>query len=434
MDSGLRPSIFYLSVSPGVAGERREALRGMMRSIGFERLEEEAAEWGGGREVLLISSECRHVMREGGRLVYLDCYPPDISNRLPGASLPDRIHDLAATLDGLDGFFAGVIVERGRVVIFRDHVGAIPIVVELGAGGLEAASFSSMLVGGRHAPPGRIIVWDGSSLKIYRWRRRREVSGNMVEELASKLTEAVSRHLPEGSVLAFSGGLDSVVLAYLASKTGKRITCVTVATEGALDLSWAEESAYTLGVDLKKIVVPPDRLEELAALFLRRLLRPSLMDLSLASLFYMVASSVRGEVVVSGQGADEMFGGYHKYVVAYGQRGPKYVEGIMARDLLRIHETNIERDYLACCMSGKRLVLPYLSRPLYDMAASIPAEYKFLQDGKLVGKALLRAAAKRLGVPETLVERPKKAAQYSSNIQRHIERIVWRWRRGGELG
>ena len=84
---------------------------------------------------------------------------------------------------------------------------------------------------------------------------------------------------------------------------------------------------------------------------------------------------------------------------------------------------NLERDELATALAGSQLVAPYLARSIYELACSMGLELKLRKiNGKIVRKWILREAAERLGVPAEIVQRSKKAAQYSSGIQKKLKR------------
>ncbi|RLG03793.1 MAG: asparagine synthetase B, partial [Thaumarchaeota archaeon] len=69
----------------------------------------------------------------------------------------------------------------------------------------------------------------------------------------------------------------------------------------------------------------------------------------------------------------------------------------------------------------------YLARSIYELAYSMSLEIKLRKvNGKIVRKWVLRKAAERLGVPVEIVQRSKKAAQYSSGIQKKLKKLLSR--------
>ena len=71
-------------------------------------------------------------------------------------------------------------------------------------------------------------------------------------------------------------------------------------------------------------------------------------------------------------------------------------------------------------MAGSLLTMPYLDERIIYNVYNLPLEFKISRG---VRKVLLRAAAKHAGVPEELVAKEKKAAQYGTGIERVLRRI-----------
>ena len=117
-----------------------------------------------------------------------------------------------------------------------------------------------------------------------------------------------------------------------------------------------------------------------------------------------------------GQLADEMFGGYAKYAEALKLKGEGAAESMMDRDLAEYSSRGRIRDVVACGgLVEPRF--PFEAKELREFAASLPLSFK-IRDGER--KAVLRRAAIVLGVPEMVAGAPKKAAQYSSGVQKLV--------------
>ena len=415
-----RPSIFYLTIA------RDDKLRESIDQA-YKRLErfsfipwnDKLLNLSNGYSVFLRFSNPRLLDERSNGLIYVDFYPDDLSLHFEKLQLDISLKDLVELLDRMDGFFTGFIIKDSRLILFRDHVGAIPSCYRISEDSITASSFRVMVDDAICIPPGRIIEFIDNSSRIHRWYKWKPFSGDYLGELKNRLSNVFSRYLPEEFTLGFSGGLDSSIIAYIGSMLGKKIECITVGTEDSIDFTWAEEAATLLGLRLKKIKLDEQNVRDALENVSRFLVDPSVIDLSISSIFYLVASNSSFDNVVSGQGADEVFGGYHKYFRLGLVKGAKYVSGVMVKDMLEIYKTNIERDCLVMMLKDKRLILPYLAKPLYDLAFSIPVELKIgsKRDDR---KILLRRAGQIIGIPERLLTKPKKAMQYSSKIQKMI--------------
>ncbi|ADD08544.1 asparagine synthase C-terminal domain-containing protein [Candidatus Aciduliprofundum boonei] len=225
--------------------------------------------------------------------------------------------------------------------------------------------------------------------------------------LAELLKDAVECR---DAALAFSGGLDSGVLAYLMKDCPVKL--YTVGIEGSKDVKNAEEAANTLGLELQIIDINEyDILEGI--LFLKRI-EPSIsaLEVSFELPLYFVCSYADERDVYTGQGSDELFGGYAKYL-----ENPE----LMSEDLNKLMAKTKPRETKIATLLGKELHTPYLDKRIIEFARNIPKELK-IKNG--VRKYVLREAARYLGVPKEIVEREKKAAQYGSGIWKIMKKMA----------
>jgi len=422
-----RPSIFYLAViNKNKQKEHEEIIDGNLEIFNFVARQEKHLELGNDLLMVLHFSNSSIIDERSRGLVYVECYPDDLVGVFEKIRPDISLKDLGEMLDSIDGFFTGFMIDKSRIVVFRDHVGAIPCNYRVESGSFVATSFKKMVDRSIAHPPGRIIVWDAGIFKIHRWYRWRSISGDYVVELKNRLIDVFSRYLPDSFSLGFSGGLDSVLIAYVSSMLGRRIECITVGAEDSIDFQWAEEAATLLGLRVRKIKLDQQLVRDTVGIVSRCLVNPTVMDLSIASVFYLMATNSLYSYIVSGQAADELFGGYYKYVKIGREKGLGYVRSVMMKDILELHETNIERDYLTVAITGRRFIQPYLAKKIYEIALSTPVNLKIGLEYDSRRKIILRRVGGMLGLPEELIWKPKKALQYSSKVQKLVYNIIQR--------
>ena len=122
------------------------------------------------------------------------------------------------------------------------------------------------------------------------------------------------------------------------------------------------------------------------------------------------------EVMLTGSGAEELFVGYHRYYSIY-EEG-KELDKILQEEFRGLPKGDTGMINKVVRKAGLEPRHPFINKKLADFIFSIPLE-KRMEDKELK-KGLLREAAKLIGVPETVLKRRKRAAQYGSGVHRII--------------
>jgi asparagine synthase (glutamine-hydrolysing) len=241
-------------------------------------------------------------------------------------------------------------------------------------------------------------------------------------KLASLIDAAVKRRvLGQGRVaVSFSGGLDSSLLALVAARHAEVVLCSAYAA-GARDERQSDKAAALLGLRLETATLEEESLVKAARGAQLPPGETTMMDEALWCI-YSATSALAAEsgarTIVLGQLADELFGGYMKYSVAAKGEGAAAAEKMMRDDVRGCADRGFLRDEAACSASCE-VRFPYADEDVASFAAGLPLDYK-IRDGER--KAVLRAAALELGLPDELAAAPKKAAQFSSGAARLLKR------------
>jgi len=237
--------------------------------------------------------------------------------------------------------------------------------------------------------------------------------------LAQAIETAVRLRKDEG-VVALSGGVDSALVAALA-----RRECVVVGVEGSHDLKRAKAVATVLDLSLNTAIIDPRRIEEALVEVLAVIPRANPVDASIAATLYFVAEWARDhgyERILAGQGADELFGGYARYLETE----------TLGMDLERDFQglaVQAARDQAVADLFGAYFSLPYLDVRVVRAAMAIPPEEK-VKEG--VRKRPLREVA-AMYMPNDVAHYEKKAMQYGSGVMREMKRLARR-RGCGKVG
>jgi len=231
--------------------------------------------------------------------------------------------------------------------------------------------------------------------------------------LAQELSGAVRRSLAGagGAAVSFSGGVDSSLIAHLAARSAVPVRLYTVGLPGAPDLGASERSAAALGLAGRHSVFVLGSGEVLEAAGRVRALLPgaTLLEVSFLAPSFIVFERARERLVLSGDGADELFGGYHRYL----SMGPDRLAASLERDARELLASGFGRNLSLAAHAGKELSAPCLDPEVAGLARAIPPHLK-VSGGER--KAVLRRAAALLGLPPELCALPKRAAQYGTGI------------------
>src|SRR6185437_5782109 len=187
----------------------------------------------------------------------------------------------------------------------------------------------------------------------------------LYREIADALRDSVAKHLrSDFTVGAFlSGGIDSTAIAALAREHNPKLLTFTTGFEraGFSEIDVAAESAAAIGVQhITKVVTPQEMMDTLPLIVWY--LDDPVADPALVPLYFIAREARKHvKVVLSGEGADELFGGYTIYrepislhafdhLPATVKRGigavsAKLPEGLRGKDMLRRGAIPIEQRY-----------------------------------------------------------------------------------------
>ncbi|WP_248898081.1 asparagine synthase C-terminal domain-containing protein [Haloplanus halobius] len=232
--------------------------------------------------------------------------------------------------------------------------------------------------------------------------------------------ESVTAVDPDGVAVAFSGGLDSALVAAGVPDA----PCYVAGFPDAADVERARAAADEMGRDLRVVELTHDDLERAVPEVVAATGRADPMSVTIALPLYLVAERAATDGVdrlALGQGADELFGGYAKVVdpASDGRVAATTVRGA-TREVIETLPDQLERDTLALRTAGVEPVTPLLTDAVVDAALPLPDYLLATSDERKV--ALRRAASDWL--PPSVVTADKKAVQYGSLVSRELDRLA----------
>jgi asparagine synthase (glutamine-hydrolysing) len=341
----------------------------------------------------------------------------------------------------LNGSFIFVVLERdGKLIVGRDPVGAVPLYIgenehvyalaserkALWSIGIEENRIKSF-------PPGNLakIYGEGMTLVPVKTIERTMMESleerDIVDRLHDLLLNSIKRRTADVKKvsIAFSGGLDSSIIAALVKKIGIEALLICVGIEGSRELEHAERMAENIGLPFKAEVYAQDHVERDLREVLWLIESANTLRVSIGIPIFWVAkasSKIGYRILLSGQGSDEIFAGYHKYLRDYEKLKGK-IEDLLYRDALSLYETSLEQDEKICSFHGVEVRFPYADYDLMSFALGLPAALKIESETDPLRKRILRRLAENMCLPPEVYLKPKKAIQYGTGVSKTLKKL-----------
>ncbi len=347
----------------------------------------------------------------------------------------------AAFLEDLNGIFAFVLydAEKSAYLIARDHIGIIPLYIGWDkAGCLYAASELKALEGvcekyEEFMPGHYLYSQEGPAPKPwYRrdWENYSTVKDNTTDIalLRKGLEDAVHRQLmsdvPYGVLL--SGGLDSSIIAAITKKYASRrvesgdreqawypqLHSFAIGLKGSPDLAAAQKAADHIGTIHHEVYYTIQ--EGLDALrdVIYHLETYDVTTIRASTPMYLMARVIKSmgiKMVLSGEGSDELFGGYLYFHKA---PTPEAFHEETVRKIRKLHLYDCLRANKSLASWGVEGRVPFLDKAFIDIAMRLNPADKMAKDGR-IEKWILRKAFEDY-LPEDIVWRQKE--QFSDGV------------------
>lgn len=356
-------------------------------------------------------------------------------------------------LPDLNGIFAFVLYDRSedRWIVARDHMGIIPLYMGRDAAGTryvasELKALTPVCVEVEEFPPGHVL--DSRTGELVRWydrpwmhavppaataeRPRADAAARVRDALEAAVHRQLMSDVPYGALL--SGGLDSSIIAAIAARYSHRriedgdeseawwprLHTFAIGLEGSPDLARAEEVADHIGSVHHGFVYTVQEGIDALSDAIRHLETYDVTTIRAGTPMYLLSRRVRStgvKMVLSGEGADEVFGGY-----LYFHRAPDRTafHEETVRKLDRLHQFDCLRANKAMAAWGVEARVPFLDRAFLDVAMSLDPEVKMVR--RVAGEPETRAVAEKQVLrdafgdllPESVATRQKE--QFSDGV------------------
>ncbi len=343
-------------------------------------------------------------------------------------------------IDEMNGIFAFALydAERDEYLVARDHIGIIPLYIGWDQNGTfyvasELKALEGVCTKIELFPPGHYLSSrDGKLTRWYErdWTDFEAVKENesLIQEVHDALEAAVHRQLmsdvPYGVLL--SGGLDSSVTSALAKKYADkriesgdtqeawwpRLHSFSVGLEGSPDLAAAQKVADHIGTVHHEIKFTIQEGLDAIRDVIYNLETYDITTIRASTPMYLMARVIKSmgvKMVLSGEGADELFGGY-----LYFHKAPSAEEfhKETVRKLEKLHMYDCLRANKSLAAWGIEGRVPFLDKEFIDVAMRLNPKDKMI-NGERMEKWIVRKAFEKY-LPESVAWRQKE--QFSDGV------------------
>lgn len=316
----------------------------------------------------------------------------------------------------IDGMFAIVLYDptTKEYYVARDHIGIIPLYIGWDADGtIHIASEMKAL---EHCKtfqefPSGHYYQDGKFTKWYdpQWIEGQSDPSELRERFEHAVTEQLHSDVPLGVLL--SGGLDSSIVASIAARKVPGIHSFAIGLQGSPDLEHARKVAIALKTKHHELIYTIQEGVDAIRDVIYHLETYDVTTIRAATPMYLMARKIKSlgiKVVLSGEGADEIFGGYLYFHMAPDK---EEFQAELKRKLSMLSKYDCLRANKSMAAWGVETRVPFLSKKFLDYAMRIDPKEKLCT--KRIEKHLLREAFTGC-LPDEILWRQKE--QFSDGV------------------
>ncbi|MFQ5829521.1 MAG: asparagine synthetase B family protein [Candidatus Methylomirabilia bacterium] len=344
----------------------------------------------------------------------------------------------------LDGMYSLAVTDGERVVIARDPVGKKPVYYIEGFPFYFASETKALHGFGREIlrlKPGDILSVDRTRISVkggYRIERPEVRITEMEEAIRAYgrvFERAIGKRIAglERAAVLLSGGVDSTLVARAIQSRGVPITGYCVGMEKASDVQNALRAAREMVIALRTTFLTEEIVAAVLPAVIEAIELNGMVQVEAAIPMYLAAQMAAEDghkVLFTGQGADELFGGYAWYPTVVAERGHLILHNRMWDDIQKLYLDTLEREDRMTMAHSLELRAPFLDRDLIRTVMQISPQLKVKDGRDGMRKWVHREFALRQGVPSFIANGEKIRAQDGTAIPAILQALAEKHFRG----
>jgi len=244
----------------------------------------------------------------------------------------------------------------------------------------------------------------------------------MNKQLLDEMQNAVKETVSDKKVgVAFSGGVDSTLLAKLVKDMEYDIHLLTIGFQDSHDINFAKEVNQLLNFPHSISEIDPEKFKEVSQKINQTIKSDNLSWNENSIAFYYVAELAQKnglKTVVTANGIDELFCGYNSYREAIEAGEDEVVK--MMNDKLKNEGEMMVAINAVTAEFDVTMIQPFLLPNFIEYAKKIPVSEKIHGQDDMQRKHPIRELAMDYGIPEVAAQKQKKALQYGSQIHKSL--------------
>lgn len=224
--------------------------------------------------------------------------------------------------------------------------------------------------------------------------------------------------------IAFSGGVDSSLLAKIVNDLGCDCVLLTIGFKNSHDIDFSKQISKLLNLEHKILHIEEKTFPKIVTKIHEKIKTDNLSWNENCIAFYYISKLAQKygiKLVLTANGIDELYCGYNAYREAI-SKGEDVVYEMMEKKLE--NEINMMKAVNSVTSEFEvKVVQPFLSNDFIQFSKKIPINEKIKDSNDLIRKHIVRRIAQAIGVPMESALKQKKAMQYGSLIHKNLMKV-----------